>query len=47
MTQQDAMDVERALHTLDIAVRVLQVTAVVTLLGVLYAIWRWHRSRWR
>lgn len=44
---QDAIDVENALHMLDFVVHVLQATAVLTLLWVVYAVWRWHRSRWK
>lgn len=47
MNAQDSIDVARALHMLDVAVRLLQVTAAVTLAAVLYGIWRWHRSKWR
>lgn len=47
MEPQDAVDVERALHMLDVAVRLLQATAAVTLAAVCYGIWRWHRSKWR
>lgn len=47
MTQDYAADAERALRTLQLAVRVLQVTTAVTLAAALYGIWRWHRSRWK
>lgn len=47
MSEQYTIDVQRALHTLDTAIRLLQLTAAVTFVGVLYGIWRWHRSRWK
>lgn len=47
MTEQYAIDVQRTLHMLEIAVRLLQLTAALTLAGVLYGLWRWHRSKWK
>lgn len=38
---------ERAMRSLDLAIRVLQVTAVLTLGAVAYAVWRWHRGGWK
>lgn len=47
MNDQAAIDVERALQMLDLAVRLLQLTAAVSLAAVCYGIWRWHRSKWK
>lgn len=43
MNESYAIDAERALHMLEVAIRMLQLTAALTFAAVIYGVWRWHR----
>jgi hypothetical protein len=44
---RQAADVAAALRMLETAIILLQLSAVATACAVAYAIWKWHRNRWK